>query len=144
MTAASLPKGPSATTLPPAGCVWDVAWLADGDLVTACADYVARVWTTKEERAASAETVAGLAAALEARQQPQQGQQADGAAGAGLPPGLKMEEASALVQPGKKDGEIKVINEGGAGIAYSWDAARCAQLHRVPWQGAVLVSIRLC
>lgn len=108
--------------------MWDVAWLADGDLVTACADYVARVWTSREDRAASAETVAGLAAALEARQQPKQGQgqQADGAAGAGLPPGLKMEEASVLVQPGKKDGEIKVVNEGGAGIAYSWDAARWA------------------
>ena len=106
------------------GCVWDVAWLADGDLVSACADYVARVWTTRSERAASAETVAGLAAALEAKQQPKQGQGEQAGAGAGLPAGLKMEEASVLAQPGKKDGEIKVVNEGGAGIAYSWDAAR--------------------
>lgn len=103
-----------------------MAWLADGDLVSACSDYVARIWTSNEARAASAETVAGLAAAVDARQQPKQGQdgQAEGAAGAGLPAGLKMEEASVLGQPGKKDGEIKVVNEGGAGIAYSWDAAR--------------------
>lgn len=106
------------------GCVWDVAWLPDGDLVSACADYVARVWTSSTERAASAETVAGLAVALEAKQQPKQGQGEQAGAGAGLPAGLKMEEASVLGQPGKKDGEIKVVNEGGAGIAYSWDAAR--------------------
>lgn len=28
------------------------------------------------------------------------------------------------IAAGKKDGDIKVINEGGAGVAYSWDSAR--------------------
>ena len=43
--------------------------------------------------------------------------------GGGLPAGLRMEDASVLGQPGRRDGEVKVVREGGAGIAYSWDAA---------------------
>lgn len=35
-----------------AGCVWAVAFLSDGDLVTACSDGVARVWSTDPSRAA--------------------------------------------------------------------------------------------
>ena len=30
-----------------------------------------------------------------------------------------------LLQPGSKDGAIKVIRENGAGVAYSWSVARC-------------------
>ena len=111
-----------------AACVWDVAWLQNGDLATACADYTARLWTSSSERAAPAETVAGLVAAVEARKQPQQGAGQVAAVGGALPPGLKMEEASVLLQSGKKDGETKIVKEGGAGVAYSWDASRCGQL----------------
>lgn len=110
-----------------AACVWDVAWLPNGDLATACADYTARLWTSSSERAAPAETVAGLVAAVEARKQPQQGASHDTAVGGALPAGLKMEEASVLLQSGKKDGETKIVKEGGAGVAYSWDASRCAE-----------------
>lgn len=39
------------------GCVWAVAFLADGDLVTACADGVARVWSTDASRAADADVL---------------------------------------------------------------------------------------
>lgn len=108
--------------------MWDVAWLQNGDLATACADYTARLWTSSSERAAPAETVAGLVAAVEARKQPQQGASQEAAVGGALPPGLKMEEASVLLQSGKKDGETKIVKEGGAGVAYSWDASRCAEL----------------
>ena len=38
-----------------------------------------------------------------------------------LPAGLNLEDASVLQQPGNKDGQIKVINEGGIGMAYSWN-----------------------
>jgi len=31
------------------GCVWDVAFLPNGDLVTACSDGVARVWTREKK-----------------------------------------------------------------------------------------------
>ena len=34
--------GACAATLPHPACVWDVTWLANGDLVTACGDGVAR------------------------------------------------------------------------------------------------------
>lgn len=39
------------------GCVWAVAFLDDGDLVTACADGVARVWSCNPSRAADAEVL---------------------------------------------------------------------------------------
>ena len=109
--------------------MWDVAWLANGDLATACADYTARLWTSSSVRAASAETLAGLVAAVEARRQPPQAAGQDASAGAALPPGLKMEETSVLLQPGKKDGETKIVKEGGAGVAYSWDTSRFAALY---------------
>jgi hypothetical protein len=44
-------------TLEHPACVWDVAFLPNGDLVTACADFAARVWTPSPERVASAETI---------------------------------------------------------------------------------------
>lgn len=117
------PDGQCLQTIEHPACVWDVAWLPYGDLVSACADYTARVWTSNAEQAASAEAVAGLSAAVAARKQPQQAHGQDAPMGA-LPPGLKIEEASVLLQPGKKDGDTKIVKEGGAGVAYSWDASR--------------------
>lgn len=34
------------------GCVWDVKFLENGDLVTACSDGVVRIWTTHADRMA--------------------------------------------------------------------------------------------
>ena len=53
---------------------------------------------------------------------------ADGGAEAAdaLPQGLKLEDASVLAEPGKRSGQIVVVRENGAGVAYSWDADRCA------------------
>lgn len=42
----------------------------------------------------------------------------------GLPDGLKLEPETALLQPGKKAGDMKVIREGGTGMVYTWDADR--------------------
>lgn len=53
-----LPGGAPLQTLPHPGCVWDVAFLASGDLVTACSDGVARVFTAAPERAAPADVQA--------------------------------------------------------------------------------------
>ena len=39
-----------------------------------------------------------------------------------MPAGLKLEPLSVLQYPGNKDGEIKVVNENGDGMAYSWNA----------------------
>ena len=37
------------------GCVWDVKFLPNGDLITACSDGVARIWTKTAARFASEE-----------------------------------------------------------------------------------------
>ena len=51
----------------------------------------------------------------------------DGVEAAGaLPQGLKLEDASVLAEPGKRSGQIVVVRENGAGVAYSWDADRWA------------------
>jgi hypothetical protein len=42
----------------------------------------------------------------------------------GLPEGLKLEPESALLVPGEKQGEMKVIREGGGGVVYTWDDAK--------------------
>ena len=44
-------------TLQHPGCVWGCAFLPNDDLVTACADYLSRVWSTAPERVAEAGTV---------------------------------------------------------------------------------------
>jgi len=50
---------------------------------------------------------------------------ADGGAAAGaLPAGLKLEDAGVLAEPGRRDGQIAVVRERGAAVAYSWDAGR--------------------
>lgn len=34
------------------GCVWDVKFLENGDIVTACSDGMARVWTVQQDKSA--------------------------------------------------------------------------------------------
>ena len=119
------PRPPCTQTLEHPGNVWDVAFLPDSDLVTACSDHVARVWTCVAERAASAELVQAYQAALTSKKEAaaaaaQQG----GGEGGGLPAGLRLEDPGVLLQPGTKSGQIKVVREGGAGVAYSWDAGK--------------------
>ena len=49
-----------------------------------------------------------------------------GEAAGALPQGLKLEDAAVLAEPGKCSGQIVVVRENGAGVAYSWDADRWA------------------
>jgi len=49
------------------GCVWSVAFLPNGDLLTACGDGIARVWTRDAARAAPADVQAQLDEALRAQ-----------------------------------------------------------------------------
>ena len=39
------------------GCVWDVAFMPTGDLVTACSDYAARIWTRISSQVADKDTI---------------------------------------------------------------------------------------
>lgn len=95
------------------GCVWAVAYLPNGDLVSACADGVARVWTKNEKRVAASDVLESFEAQLSATRR----SKTVGNVKVEDLPGLE-----ALQEPGKKDGQHKVIREGDAGIAYSWNA----------------------
>ncbi|KAL4433027.1 hypothetical protein ABPG77_006454 [Micractinium sp. CCAP 211/92] len=106
--------------------LWAVGFLPNGDLVTACSDHVARIWTSAAERQAPAEAVqafeASIAAKKEAAAAAKDG--GSGGGGGGLPAGLKLEDPSVLLMPGARDGQTKVVREGGAGVAYAWDASK--------------------
>ncbi|KAI5056625.1 hypothetical protein GOP47_0028443 [Adiantum capillus-veneris] len=96
------------------GCVWDVKFLPTGDLVTACSDGVVRVWTKDPSRHASVEEMEAYEAHLSAwRTQTK------------MVGGVKIQDLpgrDALLQPGTKNGQTKVIREGDNGVAYSWNA----------------------
>eukprot|EP00891_Asterochloris_glomerata_P008960 jgi/Astpho2/8960/Aster-02638 len=98
-------------------CVFAVAFMPNGDLVTACSDGVARIFSKASERQAPAETVAAFHTSIEDRKQ--QAKQA--AANEGVPPGLNVEEPSALAQPGR-DGQMKFIRESTGVNYYSWSS----------------------
>lgn len=112
------------------GCVWGLDFLPNGDLVTACSDAVARVWTSESARQADPEDIAVLdnriaeLKAAAAQSAAGAGEAAPAHAAAALPPGLKAEPPTALLQPGDKDGATKIIQEADGGVmAYGWDAA---------------------
>ncbi|KAG2485913.1 hypothetical protein HYH03_015357 [Edaphochlamys debaryana] len=121
-----LPPSPSA----PSGASGSAGAGGGGDLLTGCSDAVARLWTPAPDRAspAAAAALASLLAERKAAREAAAAGGGEGGAGAGgggaLPPGLKVEEAFALSQPGGKDGENKFVKDGATGdvVAYSWDA----------------------
>ncbi|CAA6657705.1 unnamed protein product [Spirodela intermedia] len=79
-------------------CVWDVKFLDNGDIITACSDGTARIWTSHiETRRNRAKKVGGLNLVDL--------------------PGLE-----ALQIPGTHDGQTAVIREGDNGVAYSWNS----------------------
>merc|ERR1719171_1213418 len=98
-----------------ANTVWGVVSLPTGDVVTACADGIVRVWTkdpdrmaTDEERAA--QRTGAQAAAAEAQQK-----------SSGAVPLSGVADVSTMAStPGKKEGEIKMFKEGSNVNAYAW------------------------
>ncbi|PRW44412.1 phospholipase A-2-activating [Chlorella sorokiniana] len=108
--------------------LWGVAFLPNGDLVTACSDHVARIWTQAADRAAPAEIAqaydAALAAKKEAAAATKQESGCGGGGGGGLPAGLKLEDPAVLLQPGTRDGQQKYVRKGGTCWVYAWDAAK--------------------
>lgn len=113
------PDGSCLQVITHAACVWDVVFLANGDLVTACADFASYVWTVYEDRVAAADEQQAYLEAVEARKVI-----SDGAAKGALPEGLKVEDPMALTQSGSRDGQTIVVREGAAAIAYSWSEQR--------------------
>ncbi|CAN6459831.1 unnamed protein product [Victoria cruziana] len=95
------------------GCVWDVKFLSNGDIVTACSDGVARIWTTNRDRMSGPLDVEAYAARLSEYKCNRK--RVGGLKLADLP-GLE-----ALQIPGSHDGQTKVVREGDNGVAYSWN-----------------------
>lgn len=97
------------------GCVWDVKFLPNGDLVTACSDGIVRIWTTDAERMAGTPELDAFEAQLSFYKS---NTKTVGGIKVSELPGLE-----ALQQPGTKSGQTKVIREGDTGVAYSWNSA---------------------
>jgi phospholipase A-2-activating protein len=106
------------------GCVWAVSAFPSGgdgenggDLVTCCADGVARVWTRDEKRknhGAQRALDDALVAVAEAKAQASIEEQKKK---------IKTEPPESLHAPGEADGQTKVIAETGGSIAaYAWSA----------------------
>ncbi|GLT58147.1 hypothetical protein SLA2020_310670 [Shorea laevis] len=96
------------------GCIWDVKFLENGDIVTACSDGVVRIWTTNLTSTADPVELEAYGSVLS---QYKLSRKRVG--------GLKLEELpglEALRIPGTSDGQTKVVREGDNGIAYSWSA----------------------
>lgn len=113
------PDGTCIQVIRHAACVWDVIFLPNTDLVTACADSAAHVWTTDDSRTAATEEQQVYMAAVEACQAT-----ASGAAEGILPQGLKVEDPMVLTRSGTRDGQTAVVSEGSAAVAYSWSQER--------------------
>ena len=110
------------------GCVWTVCCLPNADVATGCSDSNARVFTTRSEMKASDEVLAQFATANEkyrdsSSASAQGNSNSTGGANGNLPGNLKLEDPTSLNAPGAKDGAIKLINEAGVGVAYSWNMA---------------------
>ncbi|KAL7236725.1 hypothetical protein ACSBR1_019930 [Camellia fascicularis] len=95
------------------GCVWDVKFLENGDIVTACSDGVVRIWTIHQDKIANSSKLESFASQLSYYKCSRK-----------RVGGLKLEELpglEALQVPGTRDGQTKVVREGDNGVAYSWN-----------------------
>jgi len=114
------PDGTCLQVLQHPSCVWDVAGLPNGDIVTACGDHQAYIWTASPDRKAGEGAMSAYAARL-----PAATSGAPGASGGSAleNSGLKIEPPEALMATGKP-GQTKIIKEGNSGVAYTWDDAQ--------------------
>mmetsp|Transcript_28111 Transcript_28111/g.81064 ORF Transcript_28111/g.81064 Transcript_28111/m.81064 type:complete len:740 (-) Transcript_28111:142-2361(-) len=100
-----------------AGTVWQSAALPSGDVATACADMIVRVWTRDPAR---------MAAEAERQTQREMAEQAALQAAQKGSSSQPMESATDISQMpttlGKKNGEIRCFKDGGTVFAFSWNA----------------------
>lgn len=99
------------------GCVWTVSFLTQGDVVTGCADGVARIWSTDPSRRASDDVIATFEAHVQAYHDKSSAKQEGDVGG----PKLQLHSPAALQQPGTHDGQTIVVDEGANGVAYTWN-----------------------
>jgi phospholipase A-2-activating protein len=131
--------GECVQTIPHPGCVWAVAFLQNGDLVTGCADGVIRVWSCDQDRKAPDDIVAAFEVAVAASQNPNSAN-AGASTDQGMDSGkkMKMYDPSKLGEPGAQDGQTIVVNEGSCGTVYSWNqqAGEWEKVGEVVMEGA--------
>ncbi|KAI0566520.1 WD40-repeat containing protein [Gracilaria domingensis] len=107
---------PTQTIMHP-GTVWSVCFCPNGDIVSACSDGVARVFTTNETKAADQDVLATFEKSVAERQ-------INTKVIGGVDINKLPSAESALAVPGKKDGENKIVKtaNGGAEV-YMWSVA---------------------
>lgn len=96
------------------GCVWDIKFLENGDVATACSDGIVRVWTVHQHKIAEPLEVDSYTSQLS---QYILSRKTVG--------GLKLEDLpglETLKSPGTSDGQTKIVREGDNGVAYAWNA----------------------
>ncbi|KAG8039653.1 hypothetical protein G9C98_000382 [Cotesia typhae] len=101
------------TLMIPTTSVWCIDILPNGDIVSGSSDGIIRIFSADSSRWASPEIMKVYETAIIDDQT--KSQQALG--------NVKINELptmSALAQPGTRDGQTKMINQGGKAIAYSW------------------------
>eukprot|EP00177_Eucheuma_denticulatum_P007050 GFKZ01012830.1.p1 GENE.GFKZ01012830.1~~GFKZ01012830.1.p1 ORF type:complete len:860 (+),score=128.80 GFKZ01012830.1:155-2581(+) len=99
------------------GTVWSACLCPGGDLVSACSDGVARVFTKDPEVMADPDVVAAFEKSVAERQ-------VNTKVIGGVDVNKLPEAEAALAVPGKKDGENKIVKTaGGAAEVYMWSAA---------------------
>ncbi|KAL4710493.1 hypothetical protein ACJJTC_008895 [Scirpophaga incertulas] len=103
----------------PVQSVWSVTCLDNGDVVTGSSDGIVRVFTADANRYADEDTLKQFeddVQKLQAAAQQEIG-------------GFKVSELpgpEVLLEPGKSDGQTKLVRRGGTVKCYSWDAANSA------------------
>ncbi|KAI8532939.1 hypothetical protein RHMOL_Rhmol11G0257200 [Rhododendron molle] len=130
------------------GCVWDVKFLENGDIVTACSDGVVRIWTVNNDKIADLSELESFASqlshykisslsdmildlllvkhsvGLSASMACQRCLILSSCSSRKKVGGLNLEDLpglEALQLPGKSDGQTKVVREGDNGVAYAWN-----------------------
>lgn len=99
------------------GTVWNVSLCPNGDIVSACSDGVARVFTKNPEAVADSDILANFDKAVSERQ-------LNTRVIGGVDVNKLPEAKDALAEPGRKDGENKIVKTAtGTAEVYMWSAA---------------------
>ncbi|CDR47896.1 RHTO0S15e03378g1_1 [Rhodotorula toruloides] len=108
--------------LVPALSVWTLATLPNGDLACGCSDHMIWIFTRDEQRLADEGTVRIYEERLESRR----------ASKAPATPKPRVEGPAALDQPGKAEGEVKLVQADDEQVkAYQWDGTTWVELGEV-------------
>eukprot|EP00178_Gracilaria_changii_P001467 TRINITY_DN11_c1_g1_i1.p1 TRINITY_DN11_c1_g1~~TRINITY_DN11_c1_g1_i1.p1 ORF type:complete len:813 (+),score=122.04 TRINITY_DN11_c1_g1_i1:4688-7126(+) len=98
------------------GTVWSVCFCPNGDIVSACSDGIARVFTMDESKVADQDVLAAFEKSVSERQ-------ISTKVIGGVDVDKLPSAESALAVPGKKDGENKIVKTSKGAEVYMWSAA---------------------